>query len=195
MEFVVNKILASLALFASLPILAQAPPFGQNPQEQAAANATPAQMKPVLEGDTKVELSMGTFDSGNAHASASSWVPVVGLFTGSVIQEIKMAGEFSDTKAPANLKRITLTGYSPKAMGSYGAVTLCKAKVDDGGRVLKTKDGQIEKSFWKSLTNAAKVTQTPDGVWMVDIQKPLEPGHYALTFLKTPFWYWDFDIK
>lgn len=188
-----NKTLLSLILVYSLPVLAQAPPFGQNAPSQAASGAVA--MTPVLEGDSKVELSMGTFDTGNAHASASSWVPVVGFFSGKVVQEIKVVGEFSDTKAPTNLKRIVLTGYSPKAMGLYGAVILCKPKVGEGNRVMKTKDFQIDKDYWKSLADFAKVTQTPDAMWVVDILKPLEPGHYVLTFLKNPMWYWDFDVK
>jgi hypothetical protein len=189
----VNKILSFLLLAVSLPLLAQAPPFGQDPAAQSAAVV--AGFKPVLEGDTRVELSAGTFELGGGHASASSYVPLVGIFTGSVIAECKAAGEFSDTKAPANLKRIVLGGYSPKAMGLYGAVVLCVPKVDDGARVLKTKDFQIEKSYWKGLADSAKVTQTSDGVWVVEILKPLAPGHYILTFLKNQVAYWDFDVK
>jgi hypothetical protein len=49
--------------------------------------------------------------------------------------------------------------------------------------------------FFKSVTDVAKLTQTPDGAWGFEIKKPLESGHYVVTFLKSNFTYWDFDVK
>ena len=150
---------------------------------------------PVLAGTEKVALSTGTFESGKARDSASSHVPFVNYFASSVIQTLTIAGEFSESKAPQNLVNINLPGYSPKTMGAYGSVVLCRAKINNGNRVLETKDLQIEKGYWKPLLESAKLVQTEDGAWSYKILKPLEPGHYLITFAKNPQYYWDFDVK
>jgi hypothetical protein len=180
-------------LNVTFPAMAQDTPI---PAASPSAAATvSSQMNPVIEGDSKVALTPGTFDRGNMHASASSYVPLVGIFSGSAVTPLDVPGEFSESKAPANLKRISLTGYSPKAMGIYGSPILCKAKVDDGKRVLKLKNMEVNKDYWKSLADVSKLTQDSDGGWFFDIKKPLERGHYLVTFLKNPMYYWDFDVK
>jgi len=187
-----NKILA-LSLALALPILAQAPPT-LAPNSAQSMDAFKV-LAPVLEGDIKVPLSMGTYDAGTVHANAATYIPIVDLFASGTIQPLKVVGEFSDVKAPAGLKRIALPGYSPKTLGMYGTVLLCKTKVDDGNRIIKTKDMQVEKAAWKPLLDSAKLAQNPDGAWAIEILKPLEPGHYVVTFLKGPVAYWDFDVK
>lgn len=190
-----KKILETLLVASALPVLAQQPAAPAAPQARTAANSAVMDVVPVLEGDTKVTLTPGTFDQGNQHLSASSYVPLVGMFTGSAVAPLKAAGEFSESKAPANLKRILLNGYSPKALGLYGTPILCKCKVDDGNRVIKLKDVEVNKDYWKSLSKVARLTQNPDGQWLFEVQQPLERGHYLVTFLKSPMYYWDFDVK
>jgi len=183
-----------IALFIALamPVLAQLPGApGQNPAQSMDAFKV---LTPILEGDIKVPLSMGTYDAGTVHANAATYIPLVDIFASAAIQPLKVAGEISETKAPANLKRIALPGYSPKTLGMYGTVLLCKTKIDDGNRVIKTKDLQVDKGFWKPLLDSAKLGQNPDGGWAFEILKPLEPGHYIVTFLKAPITYWDFDV-
>lgn len=188
-----KKILCSLCLLLGpLALQAQAP-FPPAASKQNSIDWT--SMVPVLEGDSKVTLTMGTFDTGNTRMSASSWVPVVGIFTNSTITPIKAMGEYSETKAPSNLKRIRLTGYSTKSMGAAGTVLLCKAKVDEGNRYVRLKNMEVEKAWWKDLADVAKLTQSPEGGWAFEIQKPLEAGHYLVTFLKMPNVYWDFDVR
>jgi hypothetical protein len=211
-----KPILAPLVLLFALPILAedapQAPaapapaavaavpaPATQAPGLPAAAGQAPAAqvtviMNPVLEGDTQVALSQGTFEF-EGHLNGAAFVPLVGFFASTTKNIFKMAGEYSETKAPANLKRIALTGYSPKASGMYGPIIFCKADVSDGNRILKGKDQGIMNDYWKPLTDVAKFKQNSDGAWAYELAKPLPTGHYVITFGKTATYYWDFDVK
>ena len=159
-------------------------PGGGVPGFAMQPNAALAAVNPLLEGDTKVALTMGTFDSGPAK---TSW--------GTVIMPRIAMGVFSESKAPTNLKQISLAGYSPKSMGSYGRIILCKAEVDGENRKIETKDTDINDSFWKELSGKAKLTQSPDGSWAFVLSEPLEQGHYLVTFLKFPQTYWDFDVN
>jgi len=129
------------------------------------------------------------------HLSGASYVPLVGLFAGSVKQPLKVVGEYSESKAPAHLKRIALTGYSPKSMGQFGTLLVCKCKVDEGNRYLRTSDLEMEKTYYKSVNEVVKLTQTPEGAWGFEVKGALEAGHYVVTFLKNPIQYWDFDVK
>ena len=205
--------LGAMLILMALPVLAQDAPLPHPVEAAPVAQAAPAApsttmaaqvaqqhavgaiIVPVLEGDAKVVLSQGTYDSGAVHASGVSYVPIVGLFAGSVKQNLQVVGEYSETKAPTNLKRITLVGYSPKSMGMYGTVLLCKAKVDEGNRVIRTSDGQVEKGYFKAVNEIVKLTQDPDGAWAFEAKGHLEAGHYVITFLKMPIYYWDFDVK
>ncbi len=190
------RIILLVAAFLTASFAASAggfPPVGGAPA--ALSQAADDLLHPVLEGDAAVPLSMGSYETGDTHASASSYIPVVGFFSGAVVQTHKIAGEVSDAKAPLGLKRVALTTYNPKTMGMYGPVLLCRADAADGVRTLKSKDGEIKKDYWKPLVGATKFCQHPDGSWGFDILKPLEAGHYVVTFQRNPIYYWDFDVR
>ncbi len=162
--------------------------------EGTTTQPSPIGVKPILAGDKKVALNARAFGIGKVRNSALIRDLFTSVFASSILHILTVAGEFSESKAPRNLTNIDLSGYSPKAMSAYGTVLLCKAKVDNGNRILGTKGMLIEKDFWTPLLDSAKLVQTKAGAWAYQIVKPLERGHYLIAFAKNPQYYWDFDV-
>lgn len=145
--------------------------------------------------EAKVVLTYGPFSRGDFSYSASNYIPVVGLFTGSTVTPLSIPGEISESKAPAKLKRILLDGYSQKQMADRGSIVVCVPKIDGGKRHLELYGVEIQDKYYKSLSGNVKLSQLPNGGWYFDIVKPLKRGHYIITFTNSPSGYWDFDIE
>lgn len=117
----------------------------------------------------------------------------LGFYAASPALPHTIPGDAAEVVVPTSIQRISVPGYNPRVHAQDGDLALIRLKVHDGTeRLYETEsDGRLYKWTWKGLPKPVRDAQ---GTWGFSIEKPLEPGHYAVLQAGGPL-VWDFDVK